>query len=238
MQFKDSGKLKAITFSFDDGVTQDIRMLELLNKYGLKATFCLNSGRLGNAGISLTGGRRSSRYKIAERHLVDTYAGHEVASHTIDHLILPDQEDAEVIRQVEEDRVKLSEIMGYEIVGLAYPGDPKGRENHDDRCIDLIRKHTGIQYARTVSHGNRDWALPTDLYRIKPNMSMRGFDESMEIADRFFDANPTQPQALHLMGHCYEMEFESGHWYRMEQLLEKLSGRDDIFYGTNKEVYL
>ena len=35
------GKKKAVTFSFDDGVTQDIRAIEILNKYGLKATFNL-----------------------------------------------------------------------------------------------------------------------------------------------------------------------------------------------------
>ena len=44
------GKFKAITFSFDDGVTQDIRLIEILNKYGLKATFNLNSSCLGMEG--------------------------------------------------------------------------------------------------------------------------------------------------------------------------------------------
>ena len=39
-----NGKKKAVTFSFDDGVTQDIRLIEILNKYGLKGTFNLNSG--------------------------------------------------------------------------------------------------------------------------------------------------------------------------------------------------
>ena len=33
-----NGKKKAVTFSFDDGVTQDIRLIEILNKYGLKGT--------------------------------------------------------------------------------------------------------------------------------------------------------------------------------------------------------
>ena len=37
------GKMKAITFSYDDGVVQDRRLIELLDKYGLKATFNLNS---------------------------------------------------------------------------------------------------------------------------------------------------------------------------------------------------
>ena len=43
MQFKDSAFKKAVTFSYDDGVTQDIRLIELLNKYHLKCTFNLNS---------------------------------------------------------------------------------------------------------------------------------------------------------------------------------------------------
>ena len=34
-----NGKMKAVTFSYDDGVTQDIRLIELLNKYKLKSTF-------------------------------------------------------------------------------------------------------------------------------------------------------------------------------------------------------
>ena len=44
------GKMKAVTFSYDDGVTQDRRLIELLDKYGLKATFNLNSQLLGNPG--------------------------------------------------------------------------------------------------------------------------------------------------------------------------------------------
>lgn len=42
-----NGKKKALTFSYDDGVTQDIRLIELFNKYGMKATFNLNSELLG-----------------------------------------------------------------------------------------------------------------------------------------------------------------------------------------------
>ena len=36
--------MKAVTFSYDDGVEQDIRLIEILNTYGLKCTFNLNSG--------------------------------------------------------------------------------------------------------------------------------------------------------------------------------------------------
>ena len=52
-----NGKKKAITFSFDDGVAQDIRVIEILDKYGLKATFNLNSARLGMKGTLKRNGR-------------------------------------------------------------------------------------------------------------------------------------------------------------------------------------
>ena len=42
-----NGKKKAFTLSFDDGIMQDARAIEILDKYGLKATFNLNSGRWG-----------------------------------------------------------------------------------------------------------------------------------------------------------------------------------------------
>ena len=42
-----SGKLKKLTFSFDDGVTQDRKLVELFNKYGLLCTFNINSDLLG-----------------------------------------------------------------------------------------------------------------------------------------------------------------------------------------------
>ena len=38
---------KALTFSYDDGVRQDERLLALFNAYGMKATFNLNSALLG-----------------------------------------------------------------------------------------------------------------------------------------------------------------------------------------------
>ena len=51
MRFAESGKKKAVTFSYDDGISQDIRLIEILNRYGLKATFNLNSGLFGQQRI-------------------------------------------------------------------------------------------------------------------------------------------------------------------------------------------
>jgi len=144
-----NGKKKAITFSYDDGISQDIRLVELFNKYGLKATFNINSELLGKPGKLIRNGVEVRHDKIAPERVATIYAGHEVAAHTLTHPFLPRTADAEVIRQVEEDRKNLSALCGYEVVGMAYPGGGPGG-NHDARVEKLIRENTGIKYARGV----------------------------------------------------------------------------------------
>ena len=41
-----NGKQKAFNITYDDGILQDVRFVELLNKYNLKGTFNLNSGSM------------------------------------------------------------------------------------------------------------------------------------------------------------------------------------------------
>lgn len=133
-----NGKLKAVTFSYDDGVTQDKRLIEIFNKYGLKATFNLNSELLGGTNTLVRGGVTVNHNKIAPQDVRSVYSGHEVAAHTLTHPTLPTVlDDSEVIRQVEEDRLKLSDLAGYEVVGMAYPG---GGVNNNERIAELIKK--------------------------------------------------------------------------------------------------
>ena len=36
----------------------------------------------------------------------------------------------------------------------------------------------------------------------------------------------------------YEMDYDSSYWCKLEEFFRLVSGKDDIFYGTNKEVLL
>lgn len=58
-----NGKKKAFTLSYDDGVTQDVRLIEMFNKYNLKATFNLNSELLGRGGMLVRNGVQISHKK-------------------------------------------------------------------------------------------------------------------------------------------------------------------------------
>ena len=236
MNFRDQNKLKAVTFSYDDGVTQDIRLIELLNKYSLKCTFNLNSELLGKPGILIRENQRISHYKVPPQDVKYVYDGHEVAAHTLTHPFLPAVTDeAEIIRQVEQDRLNLSELAGYEVVGMAYPG---GGINNDDRVADIIRRGTNIKYARTTDITDR-YDLQSNLYRFNPNVyHIMAFDRMMQMGREFVDLTPEKPQIYYIWGHSYEMDYRPDYWIKLEEFFKLISGREDIFYGTNAEVLL
>jgi len=43
-----NGKAKAVTMSYDDGVFQDIKLIEIFSKHGIKSAFHLNGGLFGD----------------------------------------------------------------------------------------------------------------------------------------------------------------------------------------------
>ena len=233
-RFKDQNKLKAITLSYDDGVVQDIRMTELLNQYGLKATFNINSEKLGLPRIMERPFARICHYKISPDHVRELYAGHEVAVHTLTHPNLTRLEEAEIIRQVEEDRKNLEALVGYDIVGMAYPC---GGVNNDDRVAGIIKANTKMQYCRTITDTD-SFDPQENLHRFNPNSHQCDWERVMDMAERFLAMETDKPQIFYVWGHSYEMDFKSDNWARMEEFCKFISGREDIFYGTNREVLL
>ncbi len=227
--------MKILTFSYDDGVTQDIRLIELFNKYGMKATFNLNSGKLGQEG-SLTRGDGSvvSHTKVKAEDVRHIYADHEVASHTIDHPRLPKIDDeTEIIRQVEEDRLRLSELCGYDVCGFAYPC---GGVNYDSRVSEILRQDTGVKYARTIiSSGSFD--RQENLYEFNPTVHHEKWDDLFSLGEKFLSLKTDEKKIFYIWGHSYEFDSRDT-WGRFEEFLSMMSKKEDILYLTNKEALL
>lgn len=226
------GKKKAVTFSFDDGVTQDIRTIGILNKYGLKATFNLNSGNFGLPGAEDAWGARHDRVLASEVKKI--YAGHEIAVHTLTHPNLTQLAEETVVRQVELDRKLLEEICGYPVIGMAYPC---GGVNNDDRVAAIIGENTPIRYARTIT-STHSFDLQSNLLRFDPTVYYMEDGAAEALAEEFLAKQTDKPQLFYLWGHTYEFDRNGGSWERFEAICKKLAGKADIFYGTNKEVLL
>lgn len=228
-----NGKNKAITFSYDDGVTQDKRLIEIFNKYDLKATFNLNSELLGLEGELVRDNVLISHNKNKAEDVRYIYDGHEVAAHTLTHPKLVDLDDKEVLRQVEEDRERLSELVGYEVSGMAYPG---GGVNCDMRVADLIKNNTPIRYARTTAV-TYSFEPYEDLYQYKGTLYHHAdWDKLFEYGKKFLELKTDTPKVFYIWGHAYEFDIFPERWEMFEEFCKMISGKDDIFYGTNMEV--
>lgn len=231
-----SGKKKAITFSYDDGVTQDRRLIEIFNKYNLKATFNLNSELLGKEGALAVKGIQVNHTKNKPEDVKHIYEGHEVAVHTLTHPNLVKIEDEnEIIRQVEQDRINLSELVGYEVVGMAYPC---GAPNCDNRVANIIKENTGVRYARTVTV-TKSFEPFCDLYQYQGTLFHHGnWDILFDMGKAFVELETDTPKVFYIWGHAYEFDIYPERWKLFEEFCEMISNRADIFYGTNKEVLL
>ena len=224
------GKMKAVTFSYDDGVTQDLKLIEILNRYGLKATFNLNSGSFGTRESKFIDGVLVYRDKVFSHDVKYIYEGHEVASHTVNHPDLTRLDEDGIVYQVEEDRKRLSALVGYEIHGFAYPC---GYVN--DRVISVIKERTGIKYARSV-RVTEDFQPQKELYNLA--FTTRNFgDNFLKLARDFVELKTDEPRIFSVWGHAYEFDWKRN-WHVFEEFCKIISGHDDIFYGTNSEVFL
>jgi peptidoglycan/xylan/chitin deacetylase (PgdA/CDA1 family) len=229
------GKMKAVTFSYDDGATQDKRLVEIFNKYNLKATFNLNSELLGDEDYLIREGVKVSFVKNKPEEVAELYKGHEVAVHTLTHPHLTDCSDEEIIRQVEQDRLALSELVGYEVVGMAYPG---GGVNHDERVKALVRERTGIRYARGVVSSN-SFEPCDDLFSYTPTLSHHGgWKNLFEMGEKFLALSSDTPKVFYVWGHSFEFDIYPERWEIFEEFCRMMAGKEDIFYGTNKEILL
>lgn len=229
-----NGKMKAITFSFDDGTIHDRQLVDLFNRYHVKGTFHINSGIFGLEASATVDGETVDVTRIQAEEAVSLYRGHEVAAHTLTHPpLIKEEDDNEVIRQVEQDRLQLSEICGYEVVGFAYPCR---RPNSDERVERLVRKHTGCRYARSIDFSGA-FDMPTDLYHICPSVYHTNYEDMMRMGRGFLSLEPKTPKLFMIMGHSYELAV-GNRWEQLEEFLQLISGKDDIFYGTIRQVVL
>lgn len=207
---------KAVTFSYDDGVIDDYRFVKVLNKYGLICTFNINSGI-------------KHVYRIPQENWKETYKGHEVAVHTFTHPHLTECQEEEIHFQLSEDKLKIEEIIGEKVHGMAYPfGD------FNDQVVDIIKKND-LLYARTVISNHR-FDVQSDLLRFQPTCHHKD-EKVFELIEKFLQSDSDEPQILYIWGHSYEFS-EDNNWERLDKICEMLARRDDIFYGTNYEVLI
>lgn len=222
---------KAITFSYDDGVIYDGRLIEIFNKYNIKATFNICTGNMETAvkgGWTTQNGTLVRRSDFRKAENIRIYDGHEIACHTRNHLWLNKIDDDVLSDEILGNKSELEDMFGREVTGMAYPFN-----TYDDRAVKILSDN-GFLYARE-GRETHSFDLQKDLLRFRP--TCHHDDEALfELADKFLKLSPDSLKIFYIWGHSYEFEDEKK-WGMIEEFCKKISGREDVFYGTNREAF-
>lgn len=220
------GKIKAVTFSYDDGCPQDLRLSDTLTKYGLKGTF------------NLTNNERISVDEVRE-HILDK--GHEIAVHGASHMAPGITPVARGIRDVLDCRLYLEKTYNTIIRGMAYPdcGITRSANNVTYAEVKQYLKELGITYGRTLNGDNNKFEIPTDWHAWMPTAHHNN-PKILEWADEFLNPDENRkykfPMLFYVWGHSYEFD-NNNNWEHLDEICEKLSGKDDVWYATNGEIF-
>ncbi len=220
-----NGKKKAFNITYDDGVLQDERFVALLNQYGIKGTFNLNSQLMQEEfSWSHPSGMQVTRLSIERaRHLYD---GHEVASHTLTHPYMHDLSDEELYHQMKEDKENLEKIFDKEVKGFAVPFD-----YYDERIAECA-KACGFSYARK-SECTLSFTPCSDAYHWKTGIYHIDSNLTNYVAD--FLNTDEELAVCQIVGHSYDLDAENL-WGTMELIFAAVSKCDDIWFCTNAEL--
>lgn len=228
MKLKD-GKSKVLTLSYDDGVVQDIRLIKTLNKYGIKATFNINTGLY--LPEEATREKFYGRMKLSEAKELYINSGHEVAVHTRTHPFLEKIKTDEVLTEIIEDRRNIEQQYGTLARGMAYPCGTYSVE-----VIDALRK-CGICYSRTTK-ATRNFKFPEKWLELNPTCH-HSDPQLTELAKKFVEEKSKyigDNWLFFVWGHSYEFD-NNDDWEVIERFAEYVGGRDDVWYATNIEIY-
>ncbi len=219
------GKQKAFNVTYDDGVLQDIRFVELLNKYNLKGTFNLNSGLLENE-FEWTHQSGCVVKRLSKEKAVSLYEGHEIACHTLTHPYMYDLSETEILHELQKDKANLEKLFKREIKGFAVPFD------YYSELIKSCVKQSGFSYAR-ISEESHSFIPQTDYYKWKATVFHTDF-ELEKLTQQFLETNENLA-VFQIAGHSYDLDIENL-WDRVESVFVQISSQKNIVPLTTIEI--
>ena len=99
-------KMKALTFSYNDNVVEDVGLIDIFKKNGLKGTFNINSSRWAE--------KPAAQVRMTLEQGKQTYigSGMELAAHGWEHLSLTECCEELKLRELFLDRDNIEKVFG------------------------------------------------------------------------------------------------------------------------------
>jgi peptidoglycan/xylan/chitin deacetylase (PgdA/CDA1 family) len=223
-----------ITTSWDDGTVTDLKLAELLQKYGIKATFYIS--------------KVPSQNLLKETELKELDKNIELGAHTMSHPDLTNIPLSEAKREIEDSKKYLEELLGHSAAMFCYP---YGRYNED---VKKIVKDCGFIGARTCDP--RGFNLPEDPYAWHITLFASNDSPLMALkiwwrfrlwkpgslldwesrAKSLFDLALEKGGVYHMYGHSMAQK-RNDEWDKLERVFAYISNREKVQYMTNGEIF-
>lgn len=222
-----------VTTSWDDGSKSDLKLAELLDKYGIKGTFYIPKTYLDNS--------------LEKDDLRALDKMHEVGAHTLSHVDLTKASLLQAKEETEGIKAYLEDILGKKVYMFCYP---YGKYNEN---IKKMVRASGFIAARTCTHGSfnlikdpYEWQISLYASNGSPLMTLKIWKKSgisirslidWEIrAKLLFDLALKRGGVYHIWGHSSEFE-EKNEWSKLERVFSYISRREGVQYMTNGEIF-
>jgi len=222
------------TTSWDDGNSLDIKLLNLMNKYGIKGTFYIPF--------------KGRHFSLRVHEIIKISMSQEVGAHTLSHIELPGLDDEEILQQVSESKAKLENLTKKKVTAFCYP-----RGKYDENVAKIVQ-NAGFEYARTTERFKFELAknpmlngvscqtimFKADLFKfLKINyfnpIKLKDFSNWYDFAVNLFEHAKKKNGIFHLWGHSWEIE-NLGLWRDLEKFFDYVSKQKDVKFVTNSEL--
>jgi len=152
-----AGRTAVITF--DDGYVDNLAACEELQKRGMRASWFVVSGSIGQSPKWPADGRPAGRLLNAAELREMQACGMEIGSHAVNHRRLTEADDACLAQELADSKATLEDLLGNPVGSFAYPYGA-----WDARCAAAV-KQAGYSAACTTRPG---WALrDNDFFQIR-----------------------------------------------------------------------
>lgn len=208
--------MKYFIFSIDDGTLFDKKVIDIFNKYNIKATFNLNSG-LSHFVWYFNDDINKPVYRPDLMDVANIYQGHDIASHSYSHPYMTSLSNEDIYQEVYKDISRLKEIFKKDISVFAFPF-----EDYDERTIDIIKDIEGIKLIR-ISELDSSFRFPIDRYHIK--ITSWDINETLNLMNDFI--NDKEAELFVFVAHAYDFEYGDS-YSKLEELCQIVASNKDI----------
>ncbi len=217
-------KVMTVVQCWDDGVTTDVRLVEILRRYRAKATFNLNAGLHQKQRKPGWTYKNTEVWRLGWDEMRELYSGFTIANHSLTHPQLQLMSVEAARRDIVEGRERLRQFFGQPILGFAYPGG-----TYNEAVMKLVRE-AGHVYARTVR--NVDYPFPPeDAMAFHPCCHFRAPD----LLARYEKAKKNG--VFYFWGHSYEMITEAM-WVECEEIIAHISADPEARWGNVVDLFV